>query len=54
MTGVVVGVDSSTQSCKVLVVDADNGATVCSASAPHPEGSAVRDAYFASTTALSL
>ena len=41
MTGVVVGVDSSTQSCKVLVVDARTGATVSSGSAPHPDGTSV-------------
>lgn len=39
--GVVVGVDSSTQSCKVLVVDAASGETVASGVAPHPEGTAV-------------
>jgi xylulokinase len=37
----VVGVDSSTQSCKVLVVDADTGATISSGIAAHPEGTAV-------------
>ena len=41
MSGVVVGVDSSTQSCKVLVIDAATGDTVASGSAPHPEGTAV-------------
>src|SRR5687768_7322232 len=41
MSGVVVGVDSSTQSCKVLLVDADTGETVAFASAPHPDGTAV-------------
>ena len=41
MSGVVVGVDSSTQSCKVLVIDASTGDTVASGSAPHPEGTAV-------------
>jgi xylulokinase len=41
MSGVVVGVDSSTQSCKVLVLDAASGATIASASAPHPEGTAI-------------
>jgi xylulokinase len=38
---VVVGVDSSTQSCKVLVLDAATGATVAAASAPHPDGTAI-------------
>lgn len=41
MTGVVVGVDSSTQSCKVLVVDAATGATVAQGTAAHPDGSAI-------------
>jgi xylulokinase len=37
----VAGIDSSTQSCKVLVCDADTGAIVRSASAPHPGGTEV-------------
>ncbi|ULE32253.1 xylulokinase [Mycobacterium sp. IDR2000157661] len=37
----VAGIDSSTQSCKVLVCDADSGATVRSASSPHPSGTEV-------------
>ncbi|MET0899480.1 MAG: xylulokinase [Mycobacterium sp.] len=37
----VAGIDSSTQSCKVLVCDADTGAMVRSASAPHPGGTEV-------------
>lgn len=37
----VAGIDSSTQSCKVLVCDADTGAVVRSASAPHPGGTEV-------------
>src|ERR1700712_4370527 len=41
MNGVVVGVDSSTQSCKVLVLDVETGATIAAASAPHPDGTAV-------------
>lgn len=41
MNGVVVGVDSSTQSCKVLVVEADSGAVVASGGAPHPDGTSV-------------
>ena len=35
------GVDSSTQSCKVVIRDADTGALVRSGSAPHPDGTAV-------------
>ncbi len=37
----VAGVDSSTQSCKVVVVDLETGATVREGRAPHPEGTAV-------------
>ncbi|RKQ34132.1 xylulokinase [Kocuria tytonis] len=37
----VVGIDSSTQSCKVVVVDAGSGETVARASAPHPDGTSV-------------
>ncbi|MGJ0390930.1 xylulokinase [Microbacterium sp. CGR1] len=37
----VLGVDSSTQSCKVVVVDASTGAVVRSGRASHPEGTSV-------------
>ncbi len=37
----VAGVDTSTQSCKVLIVDAATGETVREGRAPHPEGTAV-------------
>ena len=37
----VAGIDSSTQSCKVLICDADTGRIVRSASAPHPAGTEV-------------
>ena len=37
----VAGVDSSTQSCKVVVCDAETGAVVRSGAAPHPEGTEV-------------
>lgn len=37
----VAGVDSSTQSCKVLVCDADTGEVVRSASSPHPGGTEI-------------
>jgi xylulokinase len=37
----VAGVDSSTQSCKVVVRDADTGALVRHGSAPHPDGTEV-------------
>jgi xylulokinase len=37
----VAGVDSSTQSCKVVVRDAETGALVRSGAAPHPDGTEV-------------
>lgn len=37
----VVGVDSSTQSCKVLAVNAESGDILSAGSAPHPEGTSV-------------
>jgi xylulokinase len=37
----VAGIDSSTQSCKVVVCDADTGEIVRSASSPHPDGTEV-------------
>jgi xylulokinase len=37
----VAGVDSSTQSCKIAVLDADTGALVRSGTAPHPDGTEV-------------
>lgn len=37
----VAGVDSSTQSCKVLVIDLDSGAIVRSGRASHPDGTSV-------------
>lgn len=36
-----VGIDSSTQSCKVVVVDVDSGEIIAEASAPHPDGTSV-------------
>ena len=38
MRTLVAGVDSSTQSCKVVVRDAESGVAVRSGSAPHPSG----------------
>jgi xylulokinase len=38
---VVVGIDSSTQSCKVVAIDAATGETLSSRSAPHPDGTEV-------------
>lgn len=46
MTGVLVGIDSSTQACKIAVVDARTGLPVSSGYAPHPEGSAVDPAVW--------
>lgn len=40
----VAGVDSSTQSCKVMIVDAATGATVREGRAPHPDGTEVEPA----------
>ncbi|MFN3008036.1 xylulokinase [Mycolicibacterium wolinskyi] len=37
----VAGIDSSTQSCKIVVCDAESGAVVRSASAPHPGGTEI-------------
>lgn len=37
----VAGIDSSTQSCKVLICEAETGQIVRSASSPHPEGTEV-------------
>ncbi|VEG58034.1 xylulokinase [Mycolicibacterium aurum] len=37
----VAGIDSSTQSCKVVICDAETGRTLRSAAAPHPDGTEV-------------
>ncbi|MFI9508273.1 xylulokinase [Nocardia sp. NPDC052566] len=37
----VAGVDSSTQSCKIVVCDAENGAVLAQRQAPHPDGTEV-------------
>ena len=37
----VLGVDSSTQSTKAVLVDADDGTVVASRTAPHPDGTSV-------------
>ncbi|WP_099020694.1 xylulokinase [Mycolicibacterium palauense] len=42
----VAGIDSSTQSCKVVVCDADDGTVVRSASAPHPGGTEVHPEHW--------
>lgn len=41
MRQVVVGIDSSTQSCKVLVLDAATGAELRSSKVPHPDGTSI-------------
>ena len=41
MPRLVAGIDSSTQSCKVLVVDADTGVVVRRGRAAHPDGTEV-------------
>lgn len=50
----VVGVDSSTQSCKVVVRDAETGALVRSGSAPHPEGTEVDPAAWWNALRLAV
>jgi xylulokinase len=42
----VAGVDSSTQSCKIVVCDADTGVVVRSAKAPHPPGTEVEPRHW--------
>ena len=42
----VAGIDSSTQSCKLLICDADTGEPVRSASSPHPGGTEVAPAHW--------
>jgi xylulokinase len=51
----VAGVDSSTQSCKVVIRDADSGALVRQGTAPHPDGTEVDPAAWESalTTAAN-
>ena len=46
MTTLVAGVDCSTQSTKVLVVDAETGTVVRSGSAPHPDATEVNPAVW--------
>jgi xylulokinase len=41
VVALVAGIDSSTQSCKVVICDADTGETVRSGAAPHPGGTEV-------------
>jgi xylulokinase len=46
MTDLVAGIDSSTQSCKVVIRDAATGALVREGQAPHPAGTEVDPAYW--------
>ncbi len=50
----VAGVDSSTQSCKVVVRDAESGALVRFGSAPHPEGTEVDPAAWIEALGLAI
>src|SRR5919199_1271708 len=44
----VAGIDSSTQSTKIVVCDADNGRILAEAQAPHPDGTEIHpDAWWA-------
>jgi xylulokinase len=57
MPTLVAGVDSSTQSCKVVVCDADTGEAMWAASAPHPDATEVDpqhwwEAYLTATAGL--
>ncbi|HJA03296.1 MAG TPA: xylulokinase [Candidatus Microbacterium stercoravium] len=46
MSDLVAGVDSSTQSCKIIIRDASSGAVVRSGRASHPDGSEVDPAHW--------
>lgn len=46
MTQLIAGVDSSTQSCKIIVRDADSGAIVRSGRASHPDGTEIDPAHW--------
>ena len=50
----VAGVDSSTQSCKVVVRDAETGALVRSGSAPHPDGTEVHPVHWKTALTAAL
>ncbi|HEX8582414.1 MAG TPA: FGGY family carbohydrate kinase, partial [Acidimicrobiales bacterium] len=50
----VAGVDSSTQSCKVVVRDAETGALVREGRAPHPDGTEVDPAAWASALQTAI
>jgi xylulokinase len=50
----VAGIDSSTQSCKVVICDADSGEIVRSASSPHPNGTEIDPALWWSALEASI
>ena len=50
----VAGVDSSTQSCKVVVRDAETGALVRSGRASHPDGTAVHPDHWWTALAAAV
>ncbi len=50
----VAGIDSSTQSCKVLVCDADTGEVVREGRAPHPDGTEIEPAAWESAAHFAI
>jgi xylulokinase len=54
MSALVAGIDSSTQSCKVVIRDADTGALLRSGQAPHPPGTEVEPAAWRTALASAL
>jgi xylulokinase len=50
----VAGIDSSTQSCKVLVCDADTGEVVREGRAPHPDGTEIDPAAWESAALAAI
>src|ERR1700761_6016393 len=50
----VAGIDSSTQSCKVLICDADTGEVVREGRAGHPEGTEIAPAAWESAAADAI
>ncbi|MFM8645367.1 MAG: xylulose kinase, partial [Actinomycetota bacterium] len=50
----VAGVDSSTQSCKVVIRDAASGALVRQGSAKHPDGTEVDPAHWAAALGQAI
>jgi xylulokinase len=54
MSPLVAGVDSSTQSVKVVIRDADSGELVASASQPHPDGTEVNPKHWLSALQNAL